>query len=69
MIPTRCSARSGLRPLTSEEIEQVSGGLPIVIAPAVIKVVTWGAGVVGGVFLARGANDMYDDFFGEACSM
>lgn len=68
-IAATCNASSGIRALTSDEIEQVGGGLPFVITPVVIKVATWGAGVVGGVFLARGANDLYDDWFGEACSM
>lgn len=72
MIPARCGTSGGLRALTNEEIEQVSGGFAFVIAPVVVQLATWGGAAFGGAFLGAAGYDAYQYFFGEdeqACSM
>lgn len=71
MIPALCGASGGLRVLTSEEIEQVGGGLAF-IPPVVVAAAQWGGAIAGGVFITRAVNDLYDSWFGEeemSCSM
>ncbi|MDP1930927.1 MAG: hypothetical protein Q8L60_05680 [Gammaproteobacteria bacterium] len=69
MIPTICSG--GMRALTCEEIEQVSGGLPFALAPLAIGAAkVFGVSFVGAIGGAAGMsayNYFTEDY--EACSM
>ena len=59
-----------MRELTSDELEQVSGGaLPLI--PLVVPAVKWGGAIFGGSFLAKAGSELYNDMFGpdEMCSM
>lgn len=52
------------RLMTAAEIDQVSGGLPFVIAPAVISGAKFAAAAFGGAFFASAGAATYSRFFG-----
>ncbi len=68
MMPAICDATGGMRALTCEEIEQVSGG----VLPVIVAVAQWGGAIAGGVFVTKAASDFYDWLFSDpelSCSM
>lgn len=71
MIPALCGASGGLRVLTSEEIEQVGGGLPFAVAPLVYGAAkVFAVSFIGAIGGAAGMS-VYDAMTNEyeACSM
>ncbi len=60
---------ASMRELTSDELEQVSGGaLPLI--PLVVPAVKWGGAIFGGSVMVSAGKDFYDRYFGaDECSM